>query len=108
MEYSTAIALKNAGFPQGEHTPLSIPRMQIEEVEESYVKFPTTDDLIAELGEDFESLVLMNDNNEKWFQAYPTDEAYTGDCVVDCCGYETGKTPVEALANLYIELHSKA
>lgn len=101
MEYSTAIALKNAGFPQGEHTPLSIPRMQIEEVEESYVKFPTTDDIIAELGED---LINIYRFENEWHCNFRMLKSDLGQSAWD----SFGNTPREALANLYIELHSKA
>lgn len=115
MTYELAKELKDARFPQRPHTPLSIPRMGIQEIE--HVDLPTLSELVEACGEGFESLAripnvqLLNGRTGEpigvYWYAYPTEEAYTGDCVVDCCGYKSGTTPEEAVARLWLALNKK-
>ena len=97
MDYNLALQLKEAGFPQGEHTELSIPRLQIEEVKDSYVKLPTLEEVIEELGE-LETL-LKADNppfaSEHWIAVSKKNER------------ALGETPLLAVCNLYIAINSK-
>jgi hypothetical protein len=111
LDRQTAKALKNAGFPQGEMPDL--PGFEHQEGDTlhhcgdcvftggEWVRLPQLEDLIRELGEDFESLVQnwgQLDHESDWvafatyqrgISPYPT----TG-----------GKTPEEALAALWLAL----
>lgn len=95
MDYKLAQELKDAGFPQPEHTPLSIPRLQIKEVEGSFVHFPILEELIAECGEGF---FRLTHSQCIW-------EATCPHKTIRELLSETGKTPLIAVANLYIALN---
>lgn len=112
MNYKLVKKLKDTGFPQkrtgkyfalgGEYEYPIIPCKE----EYETVSIPTLSELIEACGDDFESLVLENyPKGNKYWKAYQTDESYKGDCVVDCCGYESGDTAEEAVANLWLELN---
>jgi len=71
---------------------------------------PTLEELIEACGDDFEYLELMNEPEiGEWWRAYPTEDTYykkmKGECYIGCCGYETGDTPSEAVARLWLELN---
>ncbi len=96
MNYELAKQLKDAGFPVIKH-----------EHHGGQVTWdtPTLSELIEACGDNFEALCLSNyPKGNKFWQAYPIDEAYKGDCIKDCCGYETGDTPEEAVAKLWLAL----
>jgi len=67
--------------------------------------------LIRACGDDFECIGRINyPTGNVYFQAYPTEDAFDRmgiACVVDCCGYETGRTPEEAVARLWLRLKEK-
>lgn len=91
MTYELAKELKDAGFPQKPHVPLSIPRMNIQEVE--HVDIPTLSELIEACGEHMQL---------DWFPK--TNTAYA-----NCCDrndhQHTGSTPLEAVARLWLALN---
>jgi len=84
---------------------------------EKYLDYPPLSELIEACGGSFDVLqrwewndLFPSDIKEVasiCWRAYPTEEAYKGDCVVDCCGYETGDTPEEAVAKLWLQLNKK-
>jgi len=109
--------LKDAGYPfkkTGEFKKKDISgQTDLIRTYEEY-DIPTEGELIHELGKDFSDLVRMDEKNiGVWFQAWPTEEAFEytevyGFCpFIECCGYESGDTPVEALVELYIMIHAK-
>lgn len=113
MIYELAKELKDAGFPQksGFHASNAKncncnTRGLATSCHLAYL--PTLSELIEACGEGFESLVRADyeDIGVEW-EAYPTDKAYKGDCIAGCCGYETGDTPEEAVARLWLALNSK-
>jgi len=99
MNYELARQLKECGFPQGEHTTLSIPRLEIQEVEGSYVKFPTLEELIDEF-RGLTMYICIEQHSNDWRAGIYRPESEKIFC--------SASTPLEALANLYIKLHSKA
>ncbi len=105
MNYELAKQLKDAGFPQPEGK-LSIKHRGIF-FQDGY--FPTLEELIEACGEDFENLEAHAP--EAGWRAYMTQEAFDRvvghECVLDCCGYETGSTPTEAVAHLFLALNPK-
>lgn len=104
LSYETAKKLKDSGFPQKVHGKHILPTDEILDYRLSNtVYLPTLSELIDACGKDFEALVRRE---EDW-AAYMIDEAYKGDCVSDCCGYSTGPTPEEAVANLWLALNIK-
>jgi len=109
MKYETVAQLKKAGFPQpteglyegtynNEHKDLDSLGV--------YFYTPSLSELIEACGDELEAIVrTTQEQTSPWWRAYPTDEAYKGECVVDCCGYEVGDTPEEAVAKLWLALH---
>lgn len=101
MDYELAKQLKNAGFP------FDWIEYDIDGINQ--ITKPTLSQLIEACGDDFAELVRINyPKGNIFYQAYPTDEWFDkskNDCVRDCCGYETGDTPEEAVARLWLELH---
>jgi len=74
-------------------------------------RIPTLSELIEACGEGFSELVRSNNYITKpmWL-AYPSEEAFNksdNDCVLDCCGYEIGSTPEEAVTNLWLAINKK-
>lgn len=117
MDYTLAKKLKDAGFPVDcgqtfcdgcEYFPAD------GDFKGEWCHVPTLSELIEACGDDIESIVLQKADGylmKRCWRAYPTESAYVekmkGDCVVDCCGYITGSTPEEAVANLWLELNKK-
>ena len=116
MNYELAKELKDGGFPQiPQHFFMPERDKKGEIIEDSSITIPTLEELIDACGEEFDYLKqvpfgeFVNAKTGKpcgirW-HAYPTEEGYKGDCMVDCCGYESGKTPTEAVARLWLELN---
>lgn len=115
ITYELAKQLKDGGFPQElnhrycEHGFA----VGVDTCKES-AYYPTLSELIEACGDDIEMLVLEKSDEylkKRHWRAYPTESAYEekmkGDCVVDCCGYVSGSTPEEAVANLWLELNKK-
>jgi len=117
MNYKLAKQLKEAGFPEvecdckaTESNPEGICRYM---GSDKLCHTPTLSEIIKACGNDFESLNIVKKEMPfrktiSW-RAYPTEEAYFskigGDCEVDCCGYETGETPEDAVAKLWLKLN---
>jgi hypothetical protein len=123
INYELAVKLKDAGFPQiqGDYGffigQIGNTRMR-QAIGTNYtnglntknvVYIPDLSELIEACGDDFELLAMENyPKGNKFWKAYPTDEWFyknENDCVKDCCGYETGDSREEAVANLWISLH---
>lgn len=69
---------------------------------------PRLEEVIEACGDGFESLDKMEFEDMVWWQAYMTEEAFKKSgivCVRDCCGYEVGDSPIEAVVRLFIELN---
>ena len=116
MEYELALKLKNAGFPVEENGNKfycngNLCGRNYDDCYEEIVRIPTLSELIEACGEEFGELVRCNDYEIKpMWRAYPTREAFNesdNDCEVDCCGYETGSTPEEAVAKLWLAINKK-
>lgn len=114
LSYEQAVKLKEAGFPHDwerfeNHDP-ELLKLNWDMYGKGYC--PTLSELIEACGDKFECVsrnIIEETSTEKYviWRAYPTDGAYGGDCIVDCCGYEIGNTPEEAVANLWFELNKK-
>ena len=107
ITYELAKELKDAGFPQPSHTPLSIPRLGISEVDGSFVHFPTLSELIDACGK----YVVLEQTKTGW-TAYHDSEPFqspAGLSGVDTlmCLAEDGPTPEEAVARLWLALKKK-
>ena len=115
MKYELALQLKDADFPNlgggiGERYIYPEPGyLGLSRSQACYD--PTLSELIEECGEGFGELVRSNNYITKpmWL-AYPSKGALNksdNDCVLDCCGYEIGSTPEEAVVNLWLALNNK-
>ena len=124
LSYKLFKQLKDAGFPQYglsnyslcPHTiglkPYDLPVRMMHLVDcKEIVYIPLLEEVIDELGDDFENLVRVTDIQNKkkvvWWQAYMTEKAFSKigiSCVRDCCGYECGDIPLDAVVRLYIIL----
>lgn len=116
MNYELCKKLKDTGFPQDKSQQRSWQAIHYDlSVKDPHVTIPTLSELIEVCGEEFESLVRVHyPKGNIYYQAYPTEEAWekTEDyknypCMMDCCGYRSGDTPEEAVANLWLALNSK-
>ena len=133
MDYELAKQLKDAGFPQDTEFILAKFSLGKKPVKfftpeegtmngtlsgelEWEVPDPTLSELIDACGDGFDSVdrvefEIDEHTGEKGiiWQAYPTEDTYygkmNGDCMIDCCGYETGDTPEEAVAKLWLKLN---
>lgn len=112
MNYDLGLELKNAGFPQDtqwafvdkdghpknlRHTLMVVDaggRMNLTKDGYHVVGAPTLEELIEACGIVFDSLVRGTGNS--WWTAVST------------AGEAQGETPVEAVAHLWLALHSKA
>lgn len=102
ITYELALALKNVGFPQDGYGECPLK-------ESESVRMPNLESLIEACGDDFEELSWPA--NDEWFASAKTNEIK--DCCKECgtrtvapiC--EAGKTPTEAVANLYLALKKK-
>ncbi len=107
MKYELAKKLSDAGFvvPLGCDDYVSNP-------DGTALPCPTLSELIEACGEHFEALVRIDSpEGNIFFKACPTDEWFDAHdksgCIVDCCGYETGDTPIEAVAKLWLSINNK-
>lgn len=115
MNYELAKKLKDAGFPQDfgwgswicKHGAEADPNLEnfCKCCGDELIRNVTLSELIEACGEKFECLAREDYKCPVFWKAYPKEEYYKGDCMVDCCGYETGDTPEEAVTNLWIELN---
>ena len=95
INYKLALELKKAGFPQGDISSLPQERYWIKE-EVCYI--PTLSELIEVCGKEFICLERLGEGEDfEWF---------TEESVKDDYKRHYGKTPEEAVANLYIKLNS--
>ncbi len=65
----------------------------------------TKEELLKELGKDFDHIVDMSEfiGEGNWFQAFMTKELFEElqiPCMIECCGYGSGETEEEALIDL--------
>jgi len=113
LSYKLARQLKDLGFPQKGKGEKMAEVWGDEEgiTKEVDIYIPTLEEVIDELGDDFENLVRVTDIQNKkkvvWWQAYMTEKAFSKigiSCVRDCCGYECGDIPLDAVVRLYIIL----
>jgi hypothetical protein len=120
MDYELAKRLEAAGYPYNWH---------FHELDEgnTCTNYPTLSELIESCGDKFDKLEReyclsfedeinddINNNIPVNWKAFPTQEAWeeTDDykeypCVMDCCGYQSGDNPSEAVANLWLALNTK-
>lgn len=103
MNYELAKQLKDAGFQQkGSNGFPGI--MNIDGDQELY--YPSLEELIEACGDKFDRLERWDDT--EW-RVYMTEEAFANsdnECsVVECCGYDTGLTPEQAVARLWLNLN---
>ncbi len=101
--------LKKSGFPEK-----YCRNFYITNEKDNTIPIPSLEELIKACGDEFEYLNRMVDIQNKkkvvWWQAYMTEKAFDRlkiPCMRDCCGYETGDEPDEAVANLYLVLNKK-
>lgn len=105
MNYETAKKLKDGGFPQGltEHQYGWVEVHQSFELDNGDmtigVSTPTLSELIEACGKNFEVL-WQGWGGEKWLAAQTTSYG-------DPENYQTGSTPEEAVANLWLALNTK-
>ncbi len=113
LSYKLARQLKDLGFPQKGKGEKMAEVWGDEEgiTKEVDIYIPLLEEVIDELGDDFENLVRVTDIQNKkkvvWWQAYMTEKAFSKigiSCVRDCCGYECGDIPLDAVVRLYIIL----
>ena len=97
MNYKKALELKEAGFPQDKNGCVISPEGHIGNNfdTDEHCLVPTLDEVIEELGDKFVSLENTKDG---WC-------AVGGE--VKKLEYPLGKTPLEAVSNLYIKLNKK-
>ena len=116
MTYEIAKQLKDAGFPQHWNSR-GLGHNFICKDNKTYCTYPSKNrayvpdlsSLIIMCGEGFGELVRSNNYITKpmWL-AYPSKGALNksdNDCVLDCCVYEIGSTPKEAVAELWLALN---
>ena len=117
MTYELAKELKDAGFPQRPHTPLSIPRMGIQEIE--HVDLPTLSELIEACGEErigpnlntkekdpIKHLFRLGWCGDEWYTTYEFyQSSIHNDYGLPICEY--GETPEIAVARLWLALNKK-
>ena len=112
MKYELAKKLKDAGFPQ---KGLEGYKQGTNVELDNHVYTPTLSEIIKALGDKFDRLERLEDSFEGkqgiWWRAYPTSKAFEtmdshGECpIMECCGYEAGDDPEEAMTRLYIALN---
>lgn len=118
LDYTTAKALKDAGFPQDDR--FRAPDCECDSgyvhsdayfKEKKYDEFaysPTLSELIQELGDRFHALEQkvfqgMEVDGGKWI-AYSNE---TNDLGIEAHIFKQGETPELACANLYLSIHKK-
>ncbi len=108
ITYELAKKLKDVGFPQNSYDKNGTPVARLGRMSgnqdrinfQEEVIAPSLSELIEECGMGFET--LHEDSFENWFAGiYNWYDHYW-------VTIETGKTPEEAVANLYIKLHEKS
>lgn len=77
------------------------------------IVYPTLSELLESCGEKFENLERFIWDGDVIWRAYMTDAAFEiyskkYPCVKECCGYGSGGTAEEALADLWLSLQSKS
>lgn len=111
MNYKLAKKLKDAGFPQNSSDYY---RRKYDSDRFTWAVAPTLSELIEACGDKFEHLerVVWTSHEPIHWRAYPTEEAFENTegykkypCVIDCCGYGSGDTPEEAVAELWLDLN---
>lgn len=109
LNYKTCKSLKEVGFPLrkvDDYTPTLFIKMVIR-LNGQWYFIPSLSELIEACGDKFESLERIED---EYWQAYMTRKAFDKsgiECVYECCGYGSGETMEEAVADLYLALKSK-
>jgi len=123
MEYSTALALKEAGFPQlwvrgrwfylRDGSKILFDEVQFAQEEngtlisyqERLIAIPTLSELIEELGYNFRGLI--RDDENKW-SCLGVDKVIRFSAAKHPDGTDNrGETPEEALSTLYLSLYGK-
>lgn len=120
MTYELAKQLKDAGFPFNfGNTEIldSMPPFY------SFDKYPTLEELIEACGDDLSSVGRYLEDDCAWRADMSEDAfarwekqleerhidtkevAFYGCGIQECCGYETGSTPAEAVARLWLALN---
>lgn len=102
LDYKTALALRNAGYPPSmesralfiDSTEVIAPRGSLEDLLDDFAYLPSLEELIVACGSNFEALYLRKRNEQRW-----TAEGYIYNV--------SGSIPTEAVARLYLALHSK-
>lgn len=112
MKYELVKKLKDAGFPGIKEIPQKTGGLDVHILT---LRFPDLIELIEACGESFNELVREHyPKGNIYWKAYLTEEAFDNSedqksypCVLDCCGFECGDTPEEAVANLWLKINKK-
>lgn len=102
MNYDLAKKLKDAGWPQHiglvKIKPYSVKTFSgLQITSDDYVAYPFLEELIEACGEGFHSLLHVKEGEWRAIQdLMPKEDSYHD---------ETGPTPSEAVANLWLALH---
>lgn len=111
LDYKTALALKNAGFPPSmeshalfiNSTEVIAPRGRMEDLLDDFAYLPSLEEIIEALGDDFGELYPIHNykgNIIEW-------RASGGKFGKDITKVVVEKTSKIAVARLYLALHSK-
>ena len=103
MDYELAKKLKKAGYPQPDITTMLHRDKMWFRTEKNEYYIPTLSELIEACGEGLE--VLMKIGEERWEAGLISMKSYTDFNFKKPFG--RGKTPIEAVANLYLALCPK-
>ena len=109
MDYETALALKNAGFPQRHSLGLSevitkhgrMDNHSANEMGYTFVVIPTLEEVIEEIGDDFQELKKYQMNSQ-WYATAFSQRTDAGEKIVI-----EGRTPLLAVVALYLALKQK-
>jgi len=107
MTYKLALQLKNAGFPQKDRPFCVSTKMELDEKgEQVRCYIPTLSELIEACGDNENRFIRLQsyyDKNDLMWQADDNGNFIIRDDIVS----ETGSTPEEAVANLWLALNKK-
>ena len=100
MDYSTALALKNAGFPPEKCSGV-YKTTNVGKSTDSILMVPTLEEVIEEIGDDFQELKKYQMNSQ-WYATAFSQRTDAGEKIVI-----EGRTPLLAVVALYLALKQK-
>jgi hypothetical protein len=106
MNYELSKKLKDKGFPEPVHCDCNYSQLN------GGYYAPSLSELIEACGEKFESIERYMPEEKMPWRAFMSDDAFEEyskeyPCIKECCGYEIGDTPEEAVARLWLSLQEK-